>query len=62
MTPPAKGRPRHLTGPGVRVSAWIEAQDFDRLTQLAADRVDGSVSGVLRDLAHKAAQDFPPKK
>ena len=63
MKPDKRGRPRSLTGPGVRVSAWIPLHDFDALTRLAAHRADGSISGVLRDLAHKATTEkLPPNK
>jgi hypothetical protein len=42
------GRPRAET-PGVKVTTWLRAPDYDRLYTLAK-RDDKSLSGAMRDL------------
>lgn len=46
--PPKGGRPR-LEVPGIRVSTWVSAPDYDRLLDLA-NRHEKSLSGVIREL------------
>lgn len=54
---PKRGPRPQFAGPGVRVTTWVSAQDYDRLNALANARPDRSVSGVLRDLAQKATRN-----
>jgi hypothetical protein len=52
---PADDKPRNKGGrprvevPGVRITTWIPAPDYDRLYALA-QKHDSSVSGVVREL------------